>query len=182
MLAGISLETLKQKGWAKLNYPSPYLPFENTFPTESGKFEFVSKRAASDGHGKLPHFELPESSKSTPGALKLISSANKRLLNSVYGQRPRHQDAAIVSMHPQDLADRKIVSGSRVRIWNENGEFVAVAETSSHVRRGVVHTAKGLWPKFNGGSNVNATVPEQDADMGQGAIFKDNQVWIEPIN
>jgi hypothetical protein len=33
--------------------------------------------------------------------------------------------------------------------------------------------------KLTGGSTVNATVNERDADMGGGAVFHDNRVEVE---
>lgn len=45
-LEGIDLDRLRGEGWARLNYPSPFLPFADGFPTPSGKLEFVSAAAA----------------------------------------------------------------------------------------------------------------------------------------
>src|SRR6185436_14146254 len=43
-LAGITLERLKADGWARLNVPTPFVPFADGFPTPSGRLEFVSAR------------------------------------------------------------------------------------------------------------------------------------------
>src|SRR6478672_7994626 len=48
-LEGITLETLKARGWMRLNYPDPFVPFATAFPTPSGKLEFVSDRMAEAG-------------------------------------------------------------------------------------------------------------------------------------
>ena len=48
-LAGITLEALKARGWMRLNYPDPLIPFAAGFPTPSGKLEFVSDRMAQAG-------------------------------------------------------------------------------------------------------------------------------------
>src|SRR6516165_4592782 len=48
-LEGITLEKLKIRGWMRLNYPSPFVPFERFFPTASSKLEFVSERMAQAG-------------------------------------------------------------------------------------------------------------------------------------
>jgi hypothetical protein len=41
-LAGITFEELKARGWMRLNYPDPFVPFADAFPTAFGKLEFVS--------------------------------------------------------------------------------------------------------------------------------------------
>ena len=57
---------------------------------------------------------------------------------------------------------------------------MARVEVSDRVRRGVVASTKGRWPRFvKGGATVNATVDERDSDMGGGAVFHDNRVEIE---
>ena len=48
-LAGITLEELEARGWMRLNYPDPFIPFAAAFPTPSGKLEFVSDRMAQAG-------------------------------------------------------------------------------------------------------------------------------------
>src|SRR6185503_19493015 len=55
-LAGITLDRLRTEGWVRLSYPRPYVPFADGFPTESGKLEFYSARAAADGHDPLPGY------------------------------------------------------------------------------------------------------------------------------
>lgn len=184
-MGGVTLETLREKGWARMNLPRPFLPFLESFPTTSGKFEFTSQKAAADGHGLMPHFVQPyESTKSgDDGSLALITSANKRLLNSVYGNRLKHQaeSAVTVSVNPDDANSRGICDGERVRVWNARGEYSATLQISESIPRGIAQSPKGFWPKFNGGKSVNATVAERDADMGQGATFKDNRVFIESI-
>ncbi len=44
-MAGVTLEALIERGWTRLNVPTPYLPYEKGgFPTPSGKCEFYSPR------------------------------------------------------------------------------------------------------------------------------------------
>jgi len=45
----ITLEALKARGSIRLNYPDPFVPFATTFPTASGKLEFVSDRMTQSG-------------------------------------------------------------------------------------------------------------------------------------
>jgi hypothetical protein len=53
---------------------------------------------------------------------------------------------------------------------------------TDRVRRGVVASTKGRWPRHvKGAATVNATVDERDADMGGGAVFHDNRVEIARV-
>ena len=58
-LEGITLDLLKEKGWARLNLPDPdhYVPHaEGNFPTASGKCEFRSSLAEQAGNLVVPVF------------------------------------------------------------------------------------------------------------------------------
>ncbi|HEU5322139.1 MAG TPA: molybdopterin-dependent oxidoreductase, partial [Methylomirabilota bacterium] len=48
-LGGITLEELKARGWMRLRYPDPFVPFADGFPTASGRMEFVCERMAAAG-------------------------------------------------------------------------------------------------------------------------------------
>ena len=47
-LHGITLDRLKERGWMRLNYPAPFVPFADGFFTASGKLE-VPLRAHGEG-------------------------------------------------------------------------------------------------------------------------------------
>ena len=188
-LGGITLEDLKARGWARLRYPDPFVPFASGFPTPSGKLEFVSDRMAEAGldpvAGYTPSHETSQrdTALARDYPLLLVASANHYFLNSLFANVPRQQrraGVATLTIHPDDAAPRGIESGDEVRAANERGSFLAVAEVSDRVRPGVVATTKGRWPAFeNGGATINATVDERDSDMGGGAVFHDNRVRVD---
>jgi anaerobic selenocysteine-containing dehydrogenase len=69
-----------------------------------------------------------------------------------------------------------------VRVHNDRGAFVAIAQVGDAVRCGVVAATKGHWPKLLGEqATVNATVAERDSDMGGGAVYHDNAAEAEPL-
>jgi anaerobic selenocysteine-containing dehydrogenase len=193
-LAGISIEELKARGWVRLNYPDPFVPFATAFPTPSGKLEFVSDRMARAGldpvAGYTPSHETSQFE--TPLArdcpLALVTPADHYFLNSIFANVPRQQrrsGAPTLLIHPDDAAPRGIAAGDEVRVANARGSFLAVAEVSDRVRRGVVASTKGRWPgDSREGATVNATVDERDSDMGGGAVYHDNRVRVarEPSN
>ncbi|MGW5313246.1 molybdopterin-containing oxidoreductase family protein [Nocardia thailandica] len=168
VLKGYDLDRLRRDGFLKIE-PGP---------VPAGRLEFVSARAAAAGEDPLPRYTPP----ADPGAgLVLISAASHHFLNTTFGNNPelrRRAGENRVVLHPEDAAARGIADGAAVRVANSRGGFDAVAEVSDRVRPGVAATTKGRWAKFSGGSTVNATVAERDADYGAGAVFHDNRVEV----
>lgn len=186
---GMTLEALKTRGSIRLNYPDPFVPFANAFPTPSSKLEFVSDRMALAGldpvAGYTPSRET--SQRDTAHARKyplaLITPANHYFLNSMFANVRRQRQRAgapTVLIHPRDASSRDISTGDEVRVANERGSFLAIADVNDSVRPGVVASTKGRWPSdAKDGATINATVADHDADMGAGALYHDNCVRIE---
>jgi anaerobic selenocysteine-containing dehydrogenase len=188
-LEGITLETLRARGWMRLNYPTPFVPFAHGFPSSSGRLEFVSERMAQAGLDPVAGYTPPMEStarKSAPAVaypLALLTPANHFFLNSMFANVPRQQRRAgppSLVIHPDDAMARGIHGAEEVRVSNDRGAFVAVAEVSDRVRPGVVASTKGRWPE-GGASTVNATVDERDSDMGGGAVYQDNRVEVAVV-
>jgi anaerobic selenocysteine-containing dehydrogenase len=188
-LTGITLERLKERGWARLGWPDPFLPFADGFATPSGRFEFASTAAQADGAGLLPHYvppfeaagdELP--GEDLPREVALVSAANHYLVNSTFNASPRHRRRGepIVRLNPDDATAWGVVDGALVSVANERGAFTARAQVTADVRPGVAATTKGLTPAGPGGASVNATTSERQADLG-GATFHDNRVVVRPL-
>jgi anaerobic selenocysteine-containing dehydrogenase len=190
-LDGITLEVLKERGWMRLNYPDPFLPFADGFPTPSGKLEFYSERMREAGleplAGYTPPYEAAQCD--TPLArqypLALIAAANHYFLNSVFANVSAQRKRAgppIIRIHPTDAARRQLVTGDGVRVFNDRGAFRGIVEITEHVRPGVIASTKGRWPRHTAGNaTVNATVDERCSDMGGGAVYHDNRVEVEKV-
>jgi anaerobic selenocysteine-containing dehydrogenase len=188
-LAGITLEELKARGWMRLNYPDPFVPFATGFPSPSGKLEFVSARMAQAGldpvAGYAPAHETSQRNTTLAREypLALVTPANHYFLNSIFANVPlqrRRAGVPTLLIHPDDASPRRIAAGDEVRVGNARGSFVAVAEVSDRVRPGVVASSKGRWPRDSkDGATVNATVDERDSDMGGGAVYHDNRVRVD---
>ena len=190
-LAGITLERLKERGWMRLAYPEPFVPFAEGFPSPSGKLEFVTARMAQAGLDPLAGYTPPHEAaqRDTPLAarypLALIAGADHYFLNSLFANVPgqlRRSGPPLIRIHPEDAVARGLEAGHEARVFNDRGAFVARVEVTDRVRRGVVASTKGRWPRsVKGGATVNATVDERDADMGRGAVFHDNRVQVERL-
>ena len=86
---GISWETLKARGWQKLNLPAA--PFaDGGFPTASGKCEFYSEAMRRDGIDPLPAYVPPYEAPATAPELAsryplaMISPPARNFLNSTF--------------------------------------------------------------------------------------------------
>ena len=155
----------------------------DSFPTSSGKFEFVSPRADEDGVGRLPHFVAPlEATRDEPETVALIAPANHHFLNSVFANRDFHQTKAgqsRVAVNPDDADRFGLVDGEMTRVSNHRGYFDAVVEVSEAVRVGTAATTKGRWLDADG-RGVNSVSDERDSDMGRGAVYHDMRVTLSP--
>ena len=187
-LDGVTLETLKTRGFVRMAWPVPALPFADGFPTESGRFEFASARGERDGAGRYPGYTPPHvvgrpaRTAGPDDELDLISAANHYLVNSTFGTGPRAARAGTPQLviHPEDAAVRGIVDGAPVEVGNELGTFPATARVSDAVRRGVAATTKGIWPR-PGEAGVNAVVADRLTDLGAGSTFHDTRVRVSAV-
>ncbi|NBE98784.1 molybdopterin oxidoreductase family protein [Nonomuraea sp. KC401] len=178
-LGGITLDRLRKEGWVRMNYPRPFAPFADGFPTPSGRLRFPPAKEA-----YVPPHSV-RAAGSSPYRLTLITPASHLFLNTTFGNNPelrRRAKDPVVLVNPADAAERGLAGGQRVRVHNDGGEFLADVEISDRVAAGVVASPKGRWPKLTpGGANPNVVVAERDGDMGRGPAFHDNLVEISPV-
>lgn len=188
-LKGVTFEVLCERGWTRLNLPTPYLPFvDGGFTTPSGKCEFVSARMAEMGLDPLPAFtppyEFPEAVPALAARfpLTLISSPAHQFLNSTFVnvdalRRGAREPECL--LHPEDAERRGIGAGARVVVHNDRGAFTAVARVEETIRPGVVWAPSIWWGKFAAdGANANQTTSQRETDMGHGPVFYDNLVEV----
>jgi anaerobic selenocysteine-containing dehydrogenase len=206
-MAGITLDSLRQTGWARLSLPPPdeYAPHAaGNFPTPSGKAEFRSSIAEAVGNfvvpffrqgsnefqpggpvDPLPHYVPPPGPADARYPLSIISPKSHAYLNSSAGDQPaqrRVQGEQAVTVHPHDAAERGISDGQYVTVFNDSGRFIALSRISDAVAAGVVMAPIGAWLKnAKGHSTVNAVNPAVLADLGNAPTFSDTRVQIEPI-
>jgi anaerobic selenocysteine-containing dehydrogenase len=192
-LRGVTFAALLERGWVRLNLPTPYLPFaEGGFPTPSGKCEFYSARMQEMGLDPRPTYTPPYEGPERDPALAaryplvLISSPAHQFLNSTFvnvdALRRGAREPECV-LHPVDAEARGIASGMRVAIGNDRGAFTAVARVEESIRPGVVWAPSIWWGKLAAdGANANQTTSQRETDMGHGPVFYDNRVEIAPAD
>ncbi len=188
-LEGITLEALKERGWMRLNLPSPYLPFATGgFHTPSGKCEFWSDRLAAMGLDPLPTFtpgyEFPDAAPELAARfpITLISSPAHQFLNSSFvniESLRRSVREPELALHAADAERRGIPDGARVVVHNDRGQFLAVARVNGKIREGVAWAPSVWWGKLAAdGANANQTTSQRVTDLGNGPVFYDNLVEV----
>ena len=188
-LEGVTLDVLMERGYARLNVPTPYLPYaEGGFSTPSGKCELYSARMAELGFDPLPSYIPPyESVERDPDLvarypLTLISSPAHTFLNTTFANITslrRQAREPEVLLHPADAERRGIAAGMLVTVHNDRGAFLAKARVEATIREGVAWAPSIWWGKLAGdGANVNQTTSQRETDLGHGPVFYDNQVEV----
>jgi len=187
-MRGVTFDALRERGWMRLNVPRPFVPYaEGSFPTPSGKCEFVSARLGEMGIDTLPTYtpplELPETAPELAARfpLVLISSPRHYFLNSTFVniESLRKNAEPECVLHAADAERRGIAEGARVVVFNARGEFTALARVGDQVREGVVWAPSIWWAKLApDGTTANATTSQRETDMGGGPVFYDNLVEV----
>ncbi|MDP3047592.1 MAG: molybdopterin oxidoreductase family protein [Chloroflexota bacterium] len=188
-LHGITLESLRETGWARLTVPTPAVPFaDGRFPTPSGKVELSSAAMAAAGLDPLPNFtpeaESPDgdASLSARFPLYLITPGAHHFLNSSFASIPKLVSAEgqpRLLINPADARTRSIADADWVMLHNDRGRCLMHARVCEDVPPGVVSTSTLWWNKLSeGGSGVNALVGDGLTDMGGGPLFYNAMVEV----
>jgi anaerobic selenocysteine-containing dehydrogenase len=188
-MQGLEWETLKAKGFQRLNLPERFAPFaQGGFATPSGKCEFYSETAKAMGMDPLPAFVPPrESAQSNPALarkypLAMISPPNRHFLNSSFANMPfaiAEAKEPSLDIHPKDAAARGIENGDTVRIFNDRGSLTAKARVGDKAREGVVVALSVWWKNLAAdGRNANEVTSQALTDIGRGATFYDCLVEV----
>jgi anaerobic selenocysteine-containing dehydrogenase len=185
---GITWQTLRERGFVRLNLPTPYLPFAHgNFPTPSGKCEFYSARMVADGYDPLPTYHPPawQQGAAPEASLVCISPPAHSFLNSTFANVERFQrreQTPLLKIHPDDAAARHIHDGMSVQVVNDLGSVTLTAQITTDIIPGTVLAPGVWWAKHSGdGRNINQVTTQSEADMGAGACFYDTRVWVMPV-
>ncbi|HEX7385456.1 MAG TPA: molybdopterin oxidoreductase family protein [Burkholderiaceae bacterium] len=180
----IAFDDLRARGWVKLPLAEAPLA-EGGFATPSGR-----ARVGVPGLG-VPDFVAPyESPLSAPALaarypLAMISPPARNFLNSSFVNVRSLRDIEgepIVEINEADAAQRGVVSGMPVRVFNDRGEYRCTARVSERARPGVVNALGVWWRKYGlAGSNVNEVTHQRPTDIGAGPCFYDCLVEVRPL-
>lgn len=199
VFATVTWERLLADGFARLNLPTPYLPFaQGNFATPSGKCEFYSTRMANDGYPPAPVYVPPRVEQTSDASdvwgaqteadrhpLICISPPAHSFLNSSFTIVDRfraREGTPLLQIHPDDATVYGVQDGDRVRVWNERGEVELTAQVTVDIIQGTVLAPGIWWAKFSpDGRNVNQLTGQDETDMGASACFYDTRVSVAVI-
>ena len=187
---GVTFEALLERGWMRLNVPTPYLPYaDGGFPTPSGKCEFVLAADGGDGARSAADVHRRRTSRrSAPGARGALSAdadlvAGAQFLNSTFVNvdvaAPAGARAGVL-LHPAD-AERRGDRDGRARDGAQRPRRVhrRWRASSRSIREGVVWAPSIWWGKLAAdGANANQTTSQRETDLGHGPVFYDNLVEV----
>ena len=206
---GITLESLREQGFARLNVGTKdnRVPHKTgNFPTPSGKCQFEVTGATNfvagpfrqmyDGFqsgealDSLPDYVCsretsvtnPELAKKYP--LNIISPKSHGFLNSCYAnmaEKIKGQGEQFVLINALDAKQRKIKQDDTVRVFNDRGAFEGKAKITAHVNPGLIVATLGYWRQLNKGT-VNSISSAEFVNMGHAPTFSDNLVQVETID
>ena len=186
---GITLERLRERGWAKIDLGQGPIPHaDGNFLTPSGRLGLRADWLADAGVDTLPFFDPP--AEATDGALArrfplaLVTPKTHLFLNSTFANQRRQRSAQpepYLVVHPGDASGRGIADGDTVRVRNDRGSFTCRAQVSDDTRTGVVVAPMGWWSAdYPEGRSAQATTSQRLTGLGTAPTFNDNRVEVEP--
>ena len=167
-------------------------PDTHKFSTPSGKIEVYSTVLAANpdpyGLGRIAPVPtwMPLDAPDPRYPLDLCTPKSRARTHSIHGNQPdlSRVDPDTVWLHPQDAAARRITDGQRVRVFNDIGSTVLVAEVTDRIARGVVSIKEGAWfvPGSDGTDTrgcANVLTTDRASPCGA-TTYNTNRVEVEP--
>jgi anaerobic selenocysteine-containing dehydrogenase len=178
---GITLEELDREHFVRLRMPNPFQPFaEGNFGTANAKCHFNAETLDYAPPVESRHGDA-ELRRKYP--IELISPKNHDSMNSTFGHRDAvDRETAKLHMNSQDAARLGIHAEDQVRVFNDRGSCVLVADVDGAVQPGVACAPSVRWGKrAPGRRGVNALTSERLTDAGGGPTFYSCLVQVERI-
>ncbi|MCC6714235.1 MAG: molybdopterin oxidoreductase family protein, partial [Gammaproteobacteria bacterium] len=88
------------------------------------------------------------------------------------------QGEQFVLINAADASARGIRDGDKVRVYNDNGQFLGDARITDDVNAGIVVATLGYWRTLNPAGTVNSVAPAVFGGMGHCPTFFDNLVEV----
>lgn len=184
-LEGITFESLRKTGWAKLNVPEKWLPHaEGNFGKPGGKCKLYNADQNPPIADYVPFAYSAEELAKYPLHLLTIKST-KNFLNSTRANHEKHtkkEGKPYLDIHEADAKLRNIAEGDEVKVFNQRGEVYLTARIKNKVREGVVCMPQGFWSSLmKSGASANALTHDLLTDMGGSAALQEARVEVIKI-
>ncbi len=199
-------QELQDRGWHRTPPPETATvmlqafredPETHALATPSGKIEVFCRSVADFGYSDCPGHPAwmePYEWLGRPGKypLHLISNQPSKKLHSQLDQGSVSRGGKIdgrepVLLNPADAAERGISEGDLLRLFNDRGACLGVAQVSDSIRPGVVQISTGAWwdPDENGTcrhGNPNALTRDiGTSSLGQGPTAHSCLIEVERL-
>ncbi|WP_313071976.1 molybdopterin-containing oxidoreductase family protein [Atlantibacter hermannii] len=157
----------------------PVRPVEGDWiPFKDGEFRTTTKKAnlfieewqKKNFSPVVTWMQVSESVKGSPALaqkypLFAVQRKLARSVHSSHGMNPWilevQRDKPNVMIHPEDARRRGIQHGEWVTVFNHRGEHRAIADVTTHIKKGVVSLENGWWEQ-QGGSSSHVTNDQVD--------------------
>ena len=184
-LKGITFESLRKTGWAKLNVPYNWMPHaEGNFGKPGGKCKLYDADLNPPIADYVPFAYSADDLARYPLHLLTIKST-KNFLNSTRANHDKHtrnEGKPYLDIHEADAKTRTIAEGDELKVFNQRGEVYLTARIKNKVRKGVVCMPQGFWSSLmKGGSSANALTHDLLTDMGGSAALQEARVEVVKI-
>jgi len=159
---GCTMDELKR---GPFRMPEPMVPYEDkTFPTPSGKFEFMTE------------FDQKRIGNRTPGyPYKLLTVAPHGYICSER-TLAEHSPLPVVQINPVEAAKNGLSDDMTVCVESTRGKIRATLRTSETIRKDCLVTERGGWIKANHG--VNRLTVDRASTVGQGTPYYETSVRV----
>ncbi len=152
------------------------------FETPSGKIELWSSEAKIKwGISPLPEYQPNDPTNGNKVfPLEFITSNTGSRIHSQFGNLKIIKETVpepSVGISPSDALERNIFTNDKIRVFNQTGEIISVAEVSNRVPAGTIVLPNGIW--YNEGGGGNLLIAAKETDIGFGAAFHNNKVEVE---
>lgn len=170
-------------------------PDANPLATPSGKIEIFSNKVDDFNYSDClghPIWQEPREwlGNANDSQLHLISNQPKNKLHSQLDQGSVSRAGKIngrepVLLHPMDANARQIGNGEVIRLFNDRGSCLGVAQLSDTIRQGVIQMSTGAWwdPDENGmckhGNPNTVTIDQGTSNLGQGPTAHSCLIEVE---
>ncbi|MCP9754788.1 molybdopterin oxidoreductase family protein [Lacihabitans sp. CCS-44] len=184
-LAGISFESLRKTGWAKMNIPEKWMPHaEGNFGKKDGKCQFYNSEITPALPDYIP-FAYSEKERTQFPLHLLTIKSTKNFLNSTRANHEMHiqkEGKPFLDMNEEDAKSRNLVTGDDIKVFNQRGEVYLNVRVKNKVRKGVVCMPQGFWSSLmKGGSSANALTHDILTDMGGSAALQEARVEVMKV-
>lgn len=181
----LSLDKLLEGKPQRLNVPALGHPFDQYFPTGSGKLQIACPELAQRGLPDLPDYEINPVPESEVYPLRLVTAPGHHLHHSSFNGVAflrRNEGRPLARLHPQEAEARQIEDGQAVELFNDAGAVGLYARVTTDVPLGAI-VVEGQRPKshYLSGGPLNRLCSDRYSDFGEGATYQSTWLDVRPL-